>query len=172
VTTAKGSAGHLVTDAGARENQTTLLDKPSDPNIQAPADQLAAELIRYGESADRLPVLQRFDHALAVATSVDQVKHIHDVAVGMAAYARQANKRDLEAYAAEIRMMAERHWRPPTICGARRRPGAGVRRHLDPPGHYLFALGAQLVDLVDAHRQAAMPSIERLVDVFNTLLVH
>jgi hypothetical protein len=74
----------------------------------AAADQLAAELIRYGEVSDRLPVLQQVDRALAAATSVAQVKHIHDVAVAMAAYARQANDRDREADAAEIRMKAVR----------------------------------------------------------------
>jgi hypothetical protein len=80
---------------------------PRDP-IRVGADRLAAELIRYGEVFDRLPVLQRVDRALAAATSVDQVKHIHDVAVAMAAYARQANDRDREADAAEIRLKAVR----------------------------------------------------------------
>jgi hypothetical protein len=55
---------------------------PREPT-RADADRLAAELIRYGEVSDRLPVLQRVDHALAAATSVEQVKHIHDVAVAM-----------------------------------------------------------------------------------------
>ena len=73
--------------------------------MQEPND---TELIRYGEVSDRVAVLQRFDQALAAASSVDQVKHIHDVAVAMAAYARQANDRDREADAAEIRMKAVR----------------------------------------------------------------
>jgi hypothetical protein len=106
-------AGHPATDAGAPEKDRTSTndrfpDKASPAGIQAPVDQFAAELISYGEIADRLQALQRVDRALAAATSVDQVKHIHDVAIAMAAYARQANDRVREADAAEIRMKAVR----------------------------------------------------------------
>jgi hypothetical protein len=108
----KGAA-HPATDAGAPEDDRTstadqLPDKTSTPKVQAAADRFAAELIHYGDISDRLPVLQRVDRALASATSVDQVKHIHDVAVAMAAYARQADDRDREADVAEIRMKAVR----------------------------------------------------------------
>jgi len=99
---------------------TSLIDKgtalfsgrPAAEPVQLDAfdadGQISADLIRYCDGADKLAVVDRFNRALAAATTTDQVKEIHDLAVGMAAYAKRANDKQLEADAEEIRMKATR----------------------------------------------------------------
>jgi hypothetical protein len=92
--------------------QAELFTEPPAVPVQIEAfdadGQISADLIRYEAGADRALIRARAERALEAAISVDQVKQIHDLAVGMAAYARTANNHDLEADAAEIRLRATR----------------------------------------------------------------
>jgi len=64
-----------------------------------------------GEAAAMTTALTKYDaacRAIAEAATVDEVKGFHDEAKAMAAYARQAKNRELEAQCVEIRMRATR----------------------------------------------------------------
>ena len=59
-------------------------------------------------STELVPLYDAACRALAEAKRVDEVKDLRDQAVAMRAYAKQANNRDMEANAVELRMRATR----------------------------------------------------------------
>ena len=110
------AAGLVNRRPGGVADHASHADQPPNNNAPIPLQldafdddgQISAGLIPYGDGADKLAVVARLDRALASAATVDQVKEIHDLAVGMAAYARKAADTQLEADAVEFRMKAAR----------------------------------------------------------------
>jgi len=77
-------------------------------------DLLAGERTMH-KASETLPALVHYDaacQALAKAVRVDEVKNIHDIAVAMRVYAKQAKNHEAEANAVVLRMRATRRLRP------------------------------------------------------------
>jgi hypothetical protein len=104
--------------------------------------------------------------AIAEAKSVDEAKQIRDKAVAMAAYARQAKNRDLEADAVEIRMRATRRLdqlrqaQAKTVglnTGTRGQLSGGLK--INPPGRDKPTLASQGIDKNLAHQARALGAL-------------
>lgn len=84
-----------------------MVADPRKDGIPLPLQTQNRDLV-WGREARPLLIFEVAKHAIAAATTVEEVKDIRDKALGLAAYAREANDRQLEAEAVEIRARAAR----------------------------------------------------------------
>src|SRR5262245_11950517 len=110
--------------------------------------------------------------ALAAAVAVDEVKEIHDEAAAVAAYARQAKNKDLEARAAEIRMRATRRLgemirEQKRTVGLNRGNAGGLSNN---PPDERPTLASQGIDKNLAHQARTLGDLERVAEARDGVL--
>jgi hypothetical protein len=100
------------------DNVPTEATEPAGTTSETITDGMVADPLKEGvplflqtqnrDGAKPLLIFEVAKHAIAAATTAEEVKDIRDKALGLAAYAREANDRQLEAEAVEIRARASR----------------------------------------------------------------